>query len=1024
MLEIRLLGPLEVRADAVSLPLGTPKQQALLAALAIRAGQVVSLAELVDELWPESPPVSAVANARSYAASLRRTFDGVEVARDVLSRRGSGYQLQIRPTNLDLTCFVDECRQVTESLDNGDVSTAIRLLDSAEGRWRGPMLVGVPRGPMLAARCVGVEEDRLRLVEVRAEVHLITAHFRAAVDTLRAHLRLHPLRERAHALLIRALYLEGDVAGALAAYTAARSALVDQLGIEPGVDLQRLHQQVLNRDPKLDPPRRGEPPADPADGGSGAGKPKVPVPAHWLPRAVADFTGRTEAVRRLIAAVERADPTAPVVQVIDGMAGSGKTTLAVHLATRLSDRYPDAQLFIDLQGHSTSNPVEPATALVTLLRQLGVPAGRIPPELDHRAALWRAELAARRAVVVLDNAGSSDQLDPLLPSAPGTLVLVTSRRRLVTFDGLPPQSLPALTATEASELLAKIVGRSRIVAEPAAAATVVRRCGRLPLAIRLAGARLAHRPGWQVADLARRLDQDTPVLAELSAQDRTLVGAFTLSYEPLAPPVRRMFRLLGLYPGEFFQIGAAAALGGLSLPAAGSVIGELVDHHLVEEPTAGRFQLHDLLRQYAYELTTTTDPPTDRHAAIEQLLDYYLHAAARVTESIERAQMRGHVALGPPLRPDLLAALVPLDSRWLEDERTNVRQLIGLAETSHPEQAWRLARLAWRFHYVRGYFDDILDGISAGLRAARRLDDPTAIAAMHNYLASAYLRIADYQPALRHLESAIEIRKRTSDLLGLEVSMGNLAAVYLAAGHPREALAVNQQALAQGRATHGTGPVLLPNLGMSLLLLGRYEESLRVQRIYLASSRDRGDSFGVALALGHLGALRVRSGRADLAVRILRAALALRARTGIRFAEAEVTNELGLAYRQLGRLDDAERQHRAALARACGSGERDVEAMAMNDLGLTLAATGDLAGAMVANQQALECATKISHPYQQGRALTAIGDHLAATDPDAARRYWERALAVFRKMGVPERLEVERRLLGLIGSTEPGPPAG
>ncbi|MEN3610291.1 NB-ARC domain-containing protein [Plantactinospora sp. ZYX-F-223] len=243
---------------------------------------------------------------------------------------------------------------------------------------------------------------------------------------------------------------------------------------------------------------------------------------------------------------------------------------------------------------------------MTLLRQLGVPAGRIPAELDHRVALWRSELATRRIIVILDNAGSRNQLEPLLPSGPGTLVLVTSRRRLLGIDGVLPESLPVLGPEEAVDLLAATAGPNRVRAEPEAAASVVQRCGHLPLAIRLAGARLAHRPGWKVADLAHRLDRSSQALGEISAEDHSVAAAFGLSYEPLLAPVRRMFRLLGLYPGEFFHTTAAAALTGLPLPDAESALAELVDHHLVEEPSVGRFRLHDLLHQYAADLAVAT----------------------------------------------------------------------------------------------------------------------------------------------------------------------------------------------------------------------------------------------------------------------------------------------------------------------------------------------------------------------------------------------------------------------------------
>ncbi|MGI5212650.1 AfsR/SARP family transcriptional regulator [Plantactinospora sp. CA-290183] len=1020
MIEVQLLGPLEVVTGGASLPLGTPKQQAVLAMLATRPGRLVSLDELVDELWPTDPPPSAVANTRSYAANLRRTLDSAGSTKGVLVRRASGYELRVPPENVDLIGFTAEHRQAGEALARGDIATAADLLARAGARWRGPMLAGVPLGPALSVCRAAAEEQRLSLTEQRAELHLATGQPRSAIVLLRDHLQAHPLRERGHALLIRALYQDGDAPGALAAFSVARSTLVEQLGIEPGTELRQLHQAVLRREvapyrprpaersPRLDaarPSARGAPPED-RDASPAA-------PTWWLPRPVPDFTGRADAVRRLVELAERSDPTGPVVQVVDGMAGSGKTTLAVHVATRLADRYPDAQLFVDLRGHSANNQLEPAAALVTLLRQLGVAAGRIPPELEHRTALWRSELAARRAVVVLDNAASSSQIGPLLPSAPGTLVLVTSRRRLLGL-GSAPESLAVLTAAEAVDLLAKIAGRERIAAEPESAATLVRCCGHLPLAIRMAGARLAHRPAWRVADLAGRLDRGAPVLAELSAEDQTVAGAFTLSYEPLPEPVRRTFRLLGLYPGEFFRVTAVAALTGLPLPEAESAIAELVDHHLVDEPSAGRFRLHDLLRQYAHDLVTTAESADQRRRAVEELLDHYLQLAVSVTDIQDYSPPTFTVKLGRPHRPDLVRALVPVDSGWLEAERSNLRALVRLAARSgHDHYTWRLARAAWRFNFTRGYFDDILETHAYGLESAERLRDDFAIAAMHNYVASAHGRVGNYDKALSHVETAIEYRQRVGDTDGVMTGRGNLAVVYWLLGRVREAVEMNEEVTGYWNQRGKMPAAASFNQGMFLTQAGEYERALRLYRRHLQTGCEQGDTFTVANTLGKIGGVRLRMGQTAAPLRLLRASLALRRRAGHHYGEAEVRNDLGTLLRQLGDLAEAEHQHRVGLEVAIASGERHVESAVLNGLGLTLAAKGQWPAALEAHRRALELATRISHPYEQGRALAALGSHLRSQDPAEARRHWKRALAIFVKMGVPERFEVERHLADL-----------
>lgn len=1018
MIEVRLFGAMELLVDGASLPLGTPKQQVVLAMLAVRPGRLVTVEELVDELWPERPPPSAVANTRTYAANLRRTLDRTARTRQLFVRQGSGYQFGIRPEDVDLLRFEVESRDAKAAFARGDVSAAESLLAVAEERVRGPLLAGLPLGPVLSARAEAVGEQLLGLAEQRAELYLASGRHGAAVSLLREHLRARPLRERGHELLIRSLYQQGDVSGALAGFAAARAALIEQLGIEPGAELRELHQAVLRRDPTLERPPAARPapprepptvaPVEPAPGSGGAVVPvEPPVPTCWLPRALADFTGRTGPAERLLQAMERAGPTAPVVQVIDGMAGVGKTTLVVHLATRLATRYPDAQLFIDLQGHSIASPVEPAAALVTLLRQLGVPAGRIPAELEHRIALWRSELAGRRVVLLLDNAGSSDQVEPLLPTAPGTLVLVTSRRRLLTGDGAPPESLPVLDEDEAVELLATIAGRERIRAEPEAAAAVVRRCGRLPLAIRLVGARLAHRPGWRVADLANLLDRDSPVLGELSVESRSVAGAFALSYEPLREPVRRMFRLLGLFPGEFFRTPTAAALTGLPLSEAESALADLVDHHLVEEPSAGRFRLHDLLREYAHQLVTGTESATERHEAVGQLLDLHLHAAAQVAMTLELPHQRREVDPGQPFRPDLVAALTP-DTEWLEAEQTSFRALIYLAANAdHARYAWQLARSVWRFYHMRGYFQESLEIHEVGLAAAKQLGDPLAVAVMSNYIASAHFRLADYRSALRHLDASIDARKGVGDRVGMHASLGNRAMVLAKVGRLRDSMAIYESVQREGLLDVRT------NLGTILMMLGRCEEALRLHRSCLFDAIGARKLFTVAHELHNIAVCRLRLGQSLQAVRLIKACLALRYRTGNRREESVVLSDLATGYRHLGRLDDALKLHQQAVEMAVEVGERDAEAAALNDLGLTLAALGQPEPAVAAHRRALDLATRITHPYEQGRALAALAEHLSRYDAAAARRHWERALAIFSRMGVPERLDVERRLAGL-----------
>ncbi|GAB3981133.1 BTAD domain-containing putative transcriptional regulator [Plantactinospora veratri] len=1027
MLEVRLLGPLEIVVDDVPLPPGPPKQQVVLSMLALQPGRPVGMPEMVDELWPSGPPASAVANLRGYAANLRRLLDGVAPARGLLVRHGDGYELGLRPEDVDVFGFTAELQEASVALASGDLAVAERSLGRAEGRWRGRMLPGLPLGPTLSARAEAMRELRLGMVEQWAEVCLATGRSGVAVMMLRDHLSAHPLREGGHGLLIRALYQEGDVPGALAAFGVARSALVEQLGIEPGAELQRLHQAVLNRDPVLDAAVAGPRLRDRSTPRTGTESPSprsaVPdaagaVPARWLPRTPADFTGRDGLVDRLSTAIRRSDPNSSAVLVIDGMAGIGKTAVAVRLAGRLAGSYPDGQLFVDLGGHGADGQVSAAAALITLLRQLGVPASRIPAELDHRIALWRSELACRRVVVVLDNAGSSEQVTPLLPSAPGSLTLVTSRRRLVVSSSVPPLTLPLLDRAEAVDLLARLVGRERVDAEPEAVAAVVGRCGYLPLAIRLAGARLAHRPEWRVSDLAERLAGARPVLDELSAEDSTVANAFSLSYEPLPEPARRMFRLLGLFPGEHFGVGVAAALADVSLMRAETLMAELVDRHLVQEPAAGRFRLHDLVRDYARELTAGRDEPAERSAAVERLFDYYVHACLAASRAMEPVQIPARVSPGGPLRPDLLSAL-PTDLEWLETERQNLRALVRLAAEISPQWTWRLAASAWRFYMMRGYYDDILDTYEYGLRAARQCGDESGVATMCNYRAYAYMRSGNLQLAVRDLKTAIEVRERTGDRAGASGSKTNLGAVYWHLGRVEDLLALHRDLLADRPSWGDYVLTILPNIGLVQMFLGEYQEALATHRRHLYVARLSGSPFNLANALANIGAVRSRLGQFGLAARFLRASAGLRDRTDNRYGEAFALNELGSALRGLRRFDDARQYHELALTAAEQFGERQSEAAALNGIGLTLAAQGRLDEAAGFHHHALRVATRINHPYEQGRALAGIAGLLEREEHAEACRYWARTLAIFDRLRAPERVEAERRLAALTSYAHP-----
>ncbi|MFC7615136.1 ATP-binding protein [Actinokineospora soli] len=461
--------------------------------------------------------------------------------------------------------------------------------------WRGDPLAGVAGSAVVDRVRAGLAQERLAVTEEWAERELELGRHREILGELTALCAEHPFQEKLVGLLVLTLHRCGRQAEALQRYEECRRLLADSLGVDPGDELRAAHERILRAD---------------ADAARPAPEPTRPRRRpSTLPFDIPDFAGRAAEVDRLLGTTTARG----AVVTIDGMAGVGKSATAVRVAHRLAERYPDAQVFVDLHGFTPSRePVPPAAALDTLLRSVGVPAGEIPAELDHRVAAWRAEMAGRRAVVVLDNAIDAAQVRPLIPGAPGCVVIVTSRKRLPTLEGAVALSLDVLPADDARALVEGVVGPAP--GERAALDELAELCGRLPLALRIVAARLRHRPQWTVADLVDRLRSEQQRLEELRVDDHDLAAAFALSYRHLDTDQQRVFRLLGVHQGADIDAHAAAALTGLPLRRAADLLDELVDHHLLEQRTRGRFGFHDLLREHAHTLLSDEDDPGARGA--------------------------------------------------------------------------------------------------------------------------------------------------------------------------------------------------------------------------------------------------------------------------------------------------------------------------------------------------------------------------------------------------------------------------
>jgi len=645
--EFGVLGPLQVRHRGEALPLGTPQQQLVLVLLVLNLGRSVNLEGMIYELWGEQPPPSAVAKVRGYAAALRRLFAAVQPGVDRVIRAGSGYLFNVDDVEVDLRQFGQDVEHGRRVLADGDLPAAQESFERALRHWRGTMLDGLPRGPVIASRCSTVEQDRLAVVDSLAEIQLRHGQPARTIALIWPQVHAEPLREQSYALLMRARYQVEGVAGALEVYETLRRSLADQLGIEPSAELQRLHRAVLNRDTALElagpapvepamavaarpPPPTGrrirvprprpEPAPEPEPPGS-PGRRRSPAPGPCtLPPDLPDFVGRQPEVVRLRELLTERTGPGVVVVTLTGPGGVGKTALGVHVAHGLLADYPDGQIYVDLRGFDGDRAATAYEVLGRLLRLLGdgVTGSESVAELTER---YRNTLARRRVLLVLDNVASERQLRPLIPGGHGCAVIAISRTRLGASFGAQPLDLDRLDAGTATSLLARLAGSGRTQAEPGAVAELAQLCDRLPLALRIAGGRLAAKPHWSVGKLVRLLRAESTRLDQLSHDHLDLRASIEPSYLALTADGQRLFRRLGALDVAEVDGSTAAALLDRSVAAAEQVLEQLVDARLVRvtgrDPAEGlRCQLDALFRLFARERAEQEEPPGALAAAL------------------------------------------------------------------------------------------------------------------------------------------------------------------------------------------------------------------------------------------------------------------------------------------------------------------------------------------------------------------------------------------------------------------------
>jgi tetratricopeptide (TPR) repeat protein len=657
------------------------------------------------------------------------------------------------------------------------------------------------------------------------------------------------------------------------------------------------------------------------------------VPRH-LPATVADFTGRAAELQALTRMLDQAGGGTAgtvVISAIGGTAGVGKTALALHWAHQVATRFPDGQLYVNLHGFDPSgNPTAPTESIRGLLDALGVPPDRIAASPEAQAGLYRSLLADRRMLIVLDNARDEQQVRPLLPASPGTLVLVTSRSQLSGLgaaDGARLISLDVLSHAEAVQLLAARLGTARAAAQPAAVGRIVGVCACLPLALAVAAARAAARPTFPLAALAAELADSARRLDALDAGDpgSSVRAVFSWSVRQLTSEAVRMFGLLGIHPGPDICVPAAASLAGRGEPQTRRLFRELADAHLIAEHVPGRYVFHDLLRAYAAEQACDTDSDTDRREAAARVLDYYLHTAARAARVLDPA--KEPVALAPP-RPGAAAgqpADLQLALAWFETEHQVLLATLALATGyGFDTHAWQLPWAMKNFLQARGYRQEWAATQRTALAAAIRLGDTPAQAVCSRLLGAACIDLGDHDQARGHLASSLGLYQRLGDRLGQ-------AKVHQNLGYAAER---------ESRYTDA---------------LGHAEQALRLYQAI-------GDKANEAAALNGVGWCHGLLGDYQQARVFCRRAVTRSAETGHRWVEGCAWDSLGLAEHHLGNLAEAAACYQRALSVSREYCDRVFEADTLKRLGDTCHAAGELAQAKEAWQQALAICEDIQHP--------------------------------------------------------------
>jgi DNA-binding SARP family transcriptional activator/tetratricopeptide (TPR) repeat protein len=1001
---VAVLGPVEAWRDGVALRLGPPGRRAVLALLALAAGELVRRETVIDVLWGQRPPGTAAELVGAHVSKLRRVLDPAG-GDGVLAGAGvAGYRLRAGAGELDVVLFGELARQAAAAAA-GDAAAACGLYERALGLWRGDPAgdVAVLRGHPAVAE---LARRRAEVVAGYAQAACGLGWHERVIPLLDGLARAEPLNERVHARLMVALAGAGQQAAAVAVYEDVRRRLDEELGVYPGAELAEAHQRVLRQD---------VPGSDPAAG---------PVATmRTLPRDVAAFTGRDAELRGLAATAAGAAGVV-AIHAVDGMPGVGKTALVTRAAHLLADDFPDGQLFVGLHAHTPGlGPADPAEVLAGLLACTGLGPREIPAGLEARAQRWRGRLAGRRVLLVLDDAAGQAQVEPLLPGAEGCLVLVTSRRRLIALEGAQPLALDTLPPGQAAELFARLSRRVPGGPGTAAVADLVGLCGYLPLAIALLAGRLAHHPGWTITGFAADFAAARDRLGELAAGDRpgdpAVAAAFQMSYADLPAGPQRLFRLLGLHPGADIDTYAAAALAGVPPARARQDLDALYAGHLIDEPAPGRYRFHDLIREYARTLTARHDSASDRDQAAGQLLDYYQHTARAADRHLTR-----HPRPGPPLAATTPAAAPSLPGpaaalAWMRADRANLLACTGYATASaQPRRIIALTAAMAAFLHQEGPWQQAAALHQAAATAARDHGDRLGEASALHELGRVRLATGDYPAAAGLQEQALAIYQDIGSRLGEASALLELGRVRHLTGDYPAAAGLLEQALAiyQDIGNRLGEATALNDLGYGRYVTDDYPAAAGLLERALVIYQDIGNRLGEATALHALGRVRYLTGDYPAVAGLQEQALVIYQDIGNRQGEANVLNALGRVRYVTGDYPAAAGLQERALGIYQDIGSRLGEASALSDLGRVRHGTGDYPAAAGLLARSVALFREVGDAQSEAEALNATGALLAVSaGPREALAVYREALQLARQAGSP--LEQARALEGVARCT-------